>query len=313
MRGAADRSGRRASRRAQPLPEALDPRLLMASGSVSSADSAELSNSVAAVVQPYLAQNQIPGASVAIVTDGQVALAQGYGLSNVATHSPVQANTQFDIGSVTKTFTAMAVLLLYQDSQGTSRVLNLNAPIKDYLHNTRTFKLPSQWANITPMELLDMTSGIRDVGGSESWQAQLDSIAYDRLLFTPGTESSYSSANYDLLGRAHPAVDRTKLRHVHSEHDPEAAGNVRIPGARSVRDAPEPGNRLQSAQTREVAEGPASERAGNVRGRRNGVDGTGYGHLHDSRPQRPHPGSLDLRAHVFHDSGAAIPDDGHRR
>jgi D-alanyl-D-alanine carboxypeptidase len=50
------------------------------------------------------------------------------------------------------------------------------------------------------MELLNMTSGIRDVGGPRPWQDELKSIAKDPLLYTPGTESSYSDANYDLLG-----------------------------------------------------------------------------------------------------------------
>ena len=64
----------------------------------------------------------------------------------MATGSPVQADTRFDIGSVTKTFTALGVLLLYQESQGTSHPLDLNAPISDYLHNTRSFKLPPKWS-----------------------------------------------------------------------------------------------------------------------------------------------------------------------
>ena len=45
-----------------------------------------------------------------------------------------------------------------------------------------------------------MTSGLRDVGGPEPWQAELATIAGKPLLYKPGTESSYSSANYDLLG-----------------------------------------------------------------------------------------------------------------
>ena len=45
-----------------------------------------------------------------------------------------------------------------------------------------------------------MTSGIRDVGTPKPWPAQLNSVAKDRLLFTPGTESYYSNANYYLLG-----------------------------------------------------------------------------------------------------------------
>jgi D-alanyl-D-alanine carboxypeptidase len=200
---AADRPDQRARRRARPEAEMLDSRLLMASGQLGMADataSPDLADRVAQAVKPYLAQNQVPGISVAVVTDGQVALAQGYGNSNVATGSPVQADTRFDIGSVTKTFTALGVLLLYQESQGTSHPLNLDAPISQYLHNNKSFKLPPKWSRITTRELLDMTSGIRDVGGAQPWQAQLASIAKYPLLYAPGTESSYSSANYDLLG-----------------------------------------------------------------------------------------------------------------
>ena len=118
----------------------------------------------------------------------------------MATGSPVQADTRFDIGSVTKTFTALGVLLLYQESQGTSHPLDLNAPISEYLHDTKSFKLPPKWSRVTTMELLDMTSGIRDVGGPRPWQAQLRSIAKAPLLYAPGTETSYSDTNYDLLG-----------------------------------------------------------------------------------------------------------------
>jgi D-alanyl-D-alanine carboxypeptidase len=162
--------------------------------------STDQSDRIAQALQPYFAQDQFPGISVAVVTDGQVALAQGYGTSNVATGSPVQADTRFDIGSVTKTFTALGVLLLYQESQGTSHPLDLNAPIGQYLHNNKSFKLPPKWSHITTMELLDMTSGIRNVGSSRPWQAQLDSIAKRPLLYAPGTETSYSNANYYLLG-----------------------------------------------------------------------------------------------------------------
>jgi CubicO group peptidase (beta-lactamase class C family) len=175
----------------------------MASGQLGVADataSPDLSDRVTRALQPYFAQDQFPGISVAIVTDGQVALARGFGISDVATGSPVQADTRFDIGSVTKTFTALGVLLLYQDSQGTSRPLDLDAPIGQYLHNNKSFKLPPKWSGITTRELLDMTSGIRDVGGARPWQAQLESIAKAPLLYAPGTETSYSSANYDLLG-----------------------------------------------------------------------------------------------------------------
>ena len=200
---AADRTGRRARWRARPEAEALDSRVLMASGNLATAGAAaapDLSDRVAQALQPYVAEGQIPGISVAIVTDGQVALAQGYGLSNAATGAPAAADTRFDIGSVTKTFTALGVLLLYQESQGTSHPLNLNAPISEYLHNTPTFKLPRQWSNVTTTELLDMTSGIGNGPSVLTWQAQIASIAKAPLLFAPGTKESYSDTNFDLLG-----------------------------------------------------------------------------------------------------------------
>ncbi len=169
-------------------------------GTAGAATSSDIADRVAQAVQPYLAQDDFPGISVAIVKHEHVALEQGYGVSDVATGSPVQADTRFDIGSVTKTFTALGVLLLYQESQGTSHPLNLDAPIGQYLHDNQSFKLPRKWSHITTRELLNMTSGIRDVGGPQPWQAQLSAIAAAPLLYTPGTKSSYSSANYDLLG-----------------------------------------------------------------------------------------------------------------
>jgi len=176
----ADWPGRRARRRARPEAEALDSRLLMASASLGMTDataSPALSGRVAQVLKPYFDQHRIPGISVAIVTDGQIALAQGYGLNNVATGAPVEAHTRFDIGSVTKTFTAIGVMLLYQDSQGTSHPLDLNAPISEYLKNTPSFKLPRKWSGVTTKELLDMSSGIGNGPGALPWQAQVKSIA----------------------------------------------------------------------------------------------------------------------------------------
>jgi D-alanyl-D-alanine carboxypeptidase len=193
----------RARWRARPEAEALDSRLLMASANLGMTDataSPDLSSRVAQVLQPYFDQDQIPGISVAIVTDGQVALAQGYGVSNAKTRAPVAADTRFDIGSVTKTFTAIGVMLLYQESQGTSHPLDLNAPISDYLHNTPSFTLPRKWSGVTTTELLNMSSGIGNGDEAQPWQAQVKSIAKNPLLFAPGTKTFYSDTNFDLLG-----------------------------------------------------------------------------------------------------------------
>ncbi len=191
-------------RRARPAVESLDRRVRMAAGGHAGATTAmaspDLATRVARVVKPYLDRGQVPGISVAVVLDGKVVLTEGYGLSNAAAHTPVRADTRFDIGSVTKTFTALGVLMLYQESQGTSHPLDLDAPIGDYLHNTKLFKLPRQWSQVTIRELLDMSSGIPNVGDARPKRAKLASIANEPLLYAPGTQASYSNTNYDLLG-----------------------------------------------------------------------------------------------------------------
>ena len=258
--------------------------------------SPDLSDRVAQVLQPYFDQDQIPGISVAIVTDGQVALAQGYGLSNVATGSPVEADTRFDIGSVTKTFTAFGVLLLYQESQGTSHPLDLNAPISEYLKNTPSFKLPRKWSGVTTMELLNMTSGIGNGASTQPWQAQIASVAKDPLLFTPGTKTLYSDTNFDLLGELIEQWTGEKYGTFIQNQILDTARDVRNPGAGPVRHGPEPGGRLRLAQAREMAEGQGAERTGNVRRRRDGLDGPGHGHLYDGTLERSSPRSRDLRS-----------------
>ena len=169
-------------------------------GMAQTAAESDVSELVASALKPFFERNDFPGISVAIVINGQVALAQGYGLSNVATRAPVAASTRFDIGSVTKTFTALGVLMLYQESQSTAHPLDLDAPIGDYLHNTASFKLPAKWSHITTRELLAMTSGIGELNSALPWQEQLQLLAKTPLLFAPGTETSYSDANFDLLG-----------------------------------------------------------------------------------------------------------------
>ena len=256
----------------------------MSSGSVTVADSTalpDLADRVAAVVKPYLDQDQFPGISVAVVTDGKVALAQGYGTSNVATHSPVDADTRFDIGSVTKTFTALGVLLLYQESQGTASPLNLDAPISEYLHNTRSFKLPSKWAQVTTRELLDMTSGIRNVGTPQPWETQLKSIANRRLLYTPGIAAAYSNADYYLLGELieqrtgenYGAFIQNQVLNPLGMTDSEELG-----GSATVRDQ---AVGYGCGPEWQVATGPDAKRTGAVRRGWDHLDRARHGDLHD--------------------------------
>ena len=284
----------------------------MASGSLAMPDataSSDLSARVAQALQPYFAEDKFPGISVAVVTDGKVALAQGYGISNVATGAHVQANTRFDIGSVTKTFTAIGVLLLDQDSQGTSHPLNLDAPIGDYLHNTKSFTLPPRWSQVTTRELLDMTSGIPEVGSARPWQAQVAAIAKDPLLFTPGTKSMYSDTNYDLLGEL---IEQWTGETYGTFLENQILTPLGMTETQELGQSPTVANQAvgyNAPRNGRVAEGRGPERTRNVRRRRNGLDGPGYGHLYDGTPERTHPQSHDLRADVVRDTDAGIRGD----
>jgi CubicO group peptidase (beta-lactamase class C family) len=198
---------------ARPSVEALDMRLLMAAAPVLGI--AGIKSRVTAAVQSLLATNVTPGMAVAITDRGRVVFARGYGSANLATGAPVTARTGFNLASVTKTFTAEAVLLLYQDpslikKQGI-RSLKLDVPISTYLSNEIDpsgidFVLPSQWNKVTVRELLNMSSGIpvdpANAGGGNSgvpWYVYVDEMN-PTLRFQPGTKYLYSNVNFWLLG-----------------------------------------------------------------------------------------------------------------
>jgi CubicO group peptidase (beta-lactamase class C family) len=72
---------------------------------------------VDAVVARTLKAFDVPGLAVAVVQDGQVVLAKGYGISSLKTKAPVDANTLFGIASNTKSFTAAALGLLVDEGK----------------------------------------------------------------------------------------------------------------------------------------------------------------------------------------------------
>src|SRR5262245_58161211 len=124
---------------------------------------------------------------VLIARDGSVVLNQGYGLANREEGVPNTPRTRFRIASMTKQFTAMAVLIL--QAQGK---LDVQDPICQYLPNC-----PEPWRAITIQHLLTHTSGI-DSGFDEPDEI----IAYSGdkpLVSSPGQEFHYTEAGYILL------------------------------------------------------------------------------------------------------------------
>lgn len=135
----------------------------------------------------------IPGVSIALTDrEGPLHL-QTYGVADLATQQPIQPETLFEIGSITKSFTAVAVLRQYD-----AGCLDLHARIQQYLP---WFDVRSRYGPITVHHLLSHTGGL--VGymdltpGSryEVWAWRETETG-----FAPGTHFHYSDAGYQALG-----------------------------------------------------------------------------------------------------------------
>src|SRR5881394_2845179 len=68
-------------------------------------------------VETQIRNLHIPGASLAIVLDGRVVKMKGYGLANIEAHYPAAPNTVYELGSITKQFTAAAVMMLVEEGK----------------------------------------------------------------------------------------------------------------------------------------------------------------------------------------------------
>jgi D-alanyl-D-alanine carboxypeptidase len=166
-----------------------------------------LGSVVDGLVENEMAAQGLVGMSVAIAKNRTVLFSQGYGYADLSTCQPVQPATVFQIGSVTKQFTAAAVLRL--QNAGT---LNIDDPVATYLAS-----YPFD-PRITLRMLLNQTSGLPDdhsFPAANSWisgvpeQPVLSQIAQATLLFTPGTAYAYSNSNYFVLGSVIEAASGT--------------------------------------------------------------------------------------------------------
>lgn len=138
----------------------------------------------------------IPGLSVAIVQDGRTVLERGWGTADRG-RQQATANTPYQIASVSKQFTAAAILRLAERGQ-----LSLDDDVTRYVDG-----LPARYRTISLRQLLNHTAGVPNF--TEFFRefrqvltpAQLvDSLAARPLLFTPGTGFHYSNSGYYLLG-----------------------------------------------------------------------------------------------------------------
>lgn len=159
-----------------------------------------LSAAVDRIANDVMREVGYPGLAIAIERNGVPLIVKGYGLADVEHKLPVTADTAFPIGSLTKSFTALAVMQLVDKGK-----VDLDAPIKRYVPT-----LSGQPADVAVRHLLNHTSGIPNYTADSAFPTDLqkrfkplevaDFIASRPLEFTPGDRFNYSNSNTYLLG-----------------------------------------------------------------------------------------------------------------
>ncbi|MFP4082383.1 MAG: serine hydrolase domain-containing protein [Candidatus Aminicenantes bacterium] len=155
-----------------------------------------------------------PGCALAIIKDGRFIYKRGYGMANLDYDLPIHSKSIFRIGSTSKQFTAMCVLLLEEEGK-----LSLDDDIRKYIP-----EMPEYENAITIRHLLHHTSGIRDylellyLAGARSDDFYVDGevvalIARQKELnFNPGDEYLYSNSGYFLLSEIVKRVTGRSMR-----------------------------------------------------------------------------------------------------
>ncbi len=144
---------------------------------------------------------QGPGVAIAVVHHSNPVHIEGYGLANLEWNQPIRPDTVFQLASITKQFTATAIMLLERQGK-----LRLDDSITTYLPD-----YPTHDRTITITHLLNHTSGIKSYTSLETFMqdiakkdiSPIDLLPYFKDLpldFEPGTRFLYNNSGYHLLG-----------------------------------------------------------------------------------------------------------------
>jgi CubicO group peptidase (beta-lactamase class C family) len=182
-----------------PAPSTLSPSPISPSPTAPLTADSQLADQIDGALS-RLAEQGILSGSVLIAKDGQVLLSRGYGLADREAELPNTPATKFHLGTLTKQFTAMAILILQKQGK-----LHVQDPICKYIEDC-----PQAWQQITIHQLLIHTSGIHEINDTAGIlelashpATPLQIIAQFRDLpldFEPGTKYSFSNSGYILLG-----------------------------------------------------------------------------------------------------------------
>ncbi len=159
----------------------------------------DLASQVEEFLEARVQRDRFSG-SILVARDGKVLVRRGYGMANLEHDVPNTPETKFRVGSITKQFTAMAVMILQEQGK-----IDVHEKIKKYLPDA-----PAAWDEICVQHLLTHTSGIPNFTGFPEYPEMMrrhmmlenlvDSFKGKALEFKPGEQFEYSNSGYVLLG-----------------------------------------------------------------------------------------------------------------
>ena len=188
---------------------------------------AELRQKIDRAAEDGLAQTGVPSASVAVVKDGEIAYVKAYGSARLDPHVAARPEMRYSIGSISKQFTATAVLLLAEQGK-----LSLDDPVAKYIPNL------TRANEVTIRQLLSHTSGYQDYWPQDyvppfmtqpiTSEKIMDMWARKPLDFDPGTQWQYSNTNYVIAGVIVEKVSGEPLLTFLNEHMFKPLGMGRV-------------------------------------------------------------------------------------
>jgi CubicO group peptidase (beta-lactamase class C family) len=190
------------------------------------------------------------GLAVGVVRNGSLEFFSGHGLADIASNTPITADTVFRIASVTKTFTAIAVMQLWEHG-----LVDLDAPANDYLNAYKLVPAKKSFRPATVRHLLTHTAGIRemlhlsgllrmrDLGETVKLARPVPTLAEYyrgglRIDAEPGSRFMYTDHGFATLGQIVADVTGQPLEDYFREHIFEPLGMVHTDLVRSERVKP---------------------------------------------------------------------------
>jgi serine beta-lactamase-like protein LACTB len=158
------------------------------------------------LLRSALAEQNLPGASVAVGVSGEIVWAEGFGWADLETRTPVDPGTRFRVGHVSKALTSAGVGLLREQGR-----LHLDDEIQAYVP-----AFPKKQWPVTMRQLMGHTAGVMHYRDDEwgdkpsrpcAWASDgLQAFSHEPLLFEPGTRYRYSAYGWVLVSAAVEAV-----------------------------------------------------------------------------------------------------------